>query len=36
MSAVLLLVVGLGAMGLGYLVYSKFIAEKVFRLTADF
>ncbi len=36
MSAVLLLVLGLGAMGLGYLVYSKFIAEKVFRLTADF
>lgn len=36
MSAIALLVVGLAAMSLGYFVYSKFIAEKIFRLDDDF
>lgn len=36
MSAILLLVVGLGAMALGYFVYSKFIAEKIYQLDPDF
>lgn len=36
MSAVILLVVGLGLMALGYFVYSKFIAEKIFKLDPDF
>ncbi|MFN3581061.1 MAG: carbon starvation protein A, partial [Pseudomonas sp.] len=36
MSAVILLVVGLGMMALGYFVYSKFIAEKIFKLDPDF
>ncbi|GHC36455.1 carbon starvation CstA family protein [Aidingimonas halophila] len=36
MSAIVLLVIGLGAMALGYFVYSKFIAEKIFRLDPDF
>ncbi|WP_454831904.1 carbon starvation CstA family protein [Pseudoxanthomonas wuyuanensis] len=36
MSAILLMVVGLGVMSLGYLFYSKFIAEKIYRLDPDF
>ncbi len=36
MSAVILLFVGLGMMALGYFVYSKFIAEKIFKLDPDF
>jgi carbon starvation protein len=36
MSAIALLVLGLGAMALGYRFYSKFIAERVFRLDPDF
>jgi carbon starvation protein len=36
MSAIVLMVVGLGVMSLGYLFYSKFIAEKIYRLDPDF
>jgi carbon starvation protein len=36
MSAIALLVLGLGAMALGYRFYSKYIAERVFRLDPDF
>ncbi|AVI63357.1 carbon starvation CstA family protein [Halomonas sp. GFAJ-1] len=36
MSAIVLLVVGLAAMALGYFVYSKFIAEKIYQLDPDF
>lgn len=36
MSAILLMVVGLGVMSLGYLFYSKFIAQKIYRLDPDF
>lgn len=36
MSAVILAVVGLGAMFLGYRFYSKFIAEKIYRLDPHF
>lgn len=36
MSAVIVLVLGLAAMALGYFIYSKFIAEKVFRLSREF
>ncbi|QEM83008.1 carbon starvation protein A [Halomonas binhaiensis] len=36
MSAIVLLVLGLAAMAAGYLVYSKFIAEKIYRLDPDF
>ena len=36
MSAVLVLAAGLILMALGYFVYSKFIAEKIFRLDPDF
>ncbi|MCL5426707.1 MAG: carbon starvation protein A [Gammaproteobacteria bacterium] len=36
MSAIFLLVVGLGAMAVGYFVYSKFIAEKIYQLDPDF
>ncbi|PCF97474.1 carbon starvation CstA family protein [Vreelandella nigrificans] len=36
MSAIVLLVVGLTAMALGYFVYSKFIAEKIYQLDPDF
>lgn len=32
MSAIALLLVGLGAMALGYVFYSKFIAERIYRL----
>lgn len=36
MSAILVLLSGLGAMALGYLFYSKLIAEKILRLDPDF
>ncbi|MEQ5856079.1 carbon starvation protein A [Halomonas sp. EF61] len=36
MSAVIVLVLGLAAMALGYFIYSKFIAEKVLKLSKDF
>ena len=36
MSAIVLLVVGLGAMAAGYFIYSKFIAEKIYQLDPDF
>lgn len=36
MSAIVLLVLGLAAMAAGYLLYSKFIAAKIYRLDPDF
>ena len=36
MSAVILLLIGLGAMALGYFLYSKFIAQKIYQLDPDF
>lgn len=36
MSAVILLILGLAAMAAGYFLYSKFIAEKIYRLDPDF
>ena len=36
MSAIVLLVLGLAAMAGGYFLYSKFIAEKIYRLDPDF
>ncbi|HEX5677373.1 MAG TPA: carbon starvation protein A [Alcanivorax sp.] len=36
MSAIFLLVLGLGGMAAGYFVYSRFIAEKIYKLDADF
>lgn len=36
MNAIVLMVVGLGVMSLGYLFYSKFIAEKIYRLDPGF
>ncbi|MBM7456397.1 carbon starvation protein [Oceanisphaera litoralis] len=36
MNAIFLMLIGLGAMALGYFVYSKFVAEKIFRLDPDF
>jgi carbon starvation protein len=36
MSAILLMVTGLTAFTLGYLLYSRFISERVFQLSADF
>lgn len=36
MSAVVLLVLGLGGLALGYFLYSKFIAEKIYRLDPEF
>lgn len=36
MSAVIPLLLGLALMALGYFIYSKFIAEKIFRLDPDF
>lgn len=36
MSATLMAIVGLGAMFLGYRFYSKFIANKIYRLDANF
>lgn len=36
MNAILLMVVGLGAFILGYLLYSRYISERIFRLDPDF
>jgi len=36
MSAIILLLAGLAMMSLGYFVYSKFIAEKIYRLDPDY
>ncbi|QEA39779.1 carbon starvation protein A [Pistricoccus aurantiacus] len=36
MSAIVLLALGLGIMALGYFLYSKFIAERIYRLDPDF
>src|SRR5690554_1462700 len=36
MSAIVLLILGLGGMAAGYLVYSRFIATRIFRLDPDF
>jgi len=36
MNAILLTVLGLGTFALGYIFYSKFIAEKIFRLDPNF
>src|SRR5690554_2202924 len=36
MSAIVILVLGLAAMAAGYFLYSKFIAEKIYRLDPDF
>ena len=36
MSAIVLAAIGLGTMFLGYRFYSKFIAEKIYRLDPDF
>lgn len=36
MNSVVLLLIGLGCMALGYFVYSRFIAQKIFRLDPDF
>ncbi|MCH2557456.1 MAG: carbon starvation protein A [Alcanivorax sp.] len=36
MSAILLLVLGLGGMAAGYFIYSRFIANKVYQLDPDF
>lgn len=36
MSAIVVLVLGLALIGLGYVFYSKFIAEKIYRLDPDF
>ncbi|RUR36606.1 carbon starvation CstA family protein [Vreelandella populi] len=36
MSAVILLLIGLGAMALGYFLYSKFIAQKIYQLDPNF
>jgi carbon starvation protein len=36
MSAITMMLVGLGMIALGYVFYSKFIAEKIYRLDPDF
>jgi carbon starvation protein len=36
MSAIAMLLVGLGALALGYRFYSKFLAEKIYRLDPEF
>lgn len=36
MNAIFVLIAGIGAMALGYFVYSKFIAEKIYRLDPNF
>ncbi|MCH8493881.1 MAG: carbon starvation protein A [Idiomarina sp.] len=36
MNAIFVLIAGIGAMALGYLFYSKFIAEKIYRLDPNF
>ncbi|TGG93992.1 carbon starvation protein A [Natronospirillum operosum] len=36
MNAIMLMVVGLGGLALGYIFYSRFIAEKIYQLDPDF
>lgn len=36
MNAIFVLIAGIGAMALGYFVYSKFIAEKIYRFDPNF
>ncbi len=36
MSAILLLIIGLGCMAAGYFIYSRFIAQKILKLDPDF
>lgn len=36
MSAIILLVIGLGGMALGYFLYSRFIAQKIYKLDPEF
>ncbi|MDX1392486.1 MAG: carbon starvation CstA family protein, partial [Rheinheimera sp.] len=36
MNAIYLMLMGLGAMALGYFIYSKFICEKIFKVDANF
>ena len=36
MSAIVLMLVGLGGLALGYVFYSRFIAEKIYQLDPDF
>ena len=36
MSALVLMLVGLGAFTAGYLLYSRFISEHIFRLDSEF
>ena len=36
MSAAILLLIGLGLMTLGYFIYSRFIANRIYRLDPDF
>ncbi|HCB42352.1 MAG TPA: hypothetical protein DEP56_04530, partial [Pseudomonas sp.] len=36
MSAAILLLIGLVMMSLGYLIYSRFIAQRIYRLDPDF
>lgn len=36
MNAIVIMLLGMGAMGLGYLVYSRFIAERIYRLDPDY
>ena len=36
MSSIALLVVGLSALITGYVVYSRYVAEKIYRLDPDF
>lgn len=36
MSAIVLLILGLGGMAAGYFVYSRFIADKIYKLDPDF
>src|SRR5690606_903576 len=35
-NAIVLMLIGLGVMALGYAFYSKFLAEKIYRLQADY
>jgi carbon starvation protein len=36
MNAIVLVVIGLGAFAVGYLVYSRFISERIYKLDPDF
>ena len=36
MSAIVLVVLGLGGMALGYIFYSRFIAKHIYQLNDDF